>query len=74
MDIEAFLCCLGQYIVGELENGVQAAAEHVVHFRGELNHLAAEKDLKNNYYNVCKKLNIWRKYHRKTSFINLKLG
>ena len=35
--------------------------------------LAAEKYLKIKCYDLCEKLNVWRKYQRKTSSINLKL-
>ena len=36
--------------------------------------MAAEKAKKIKYYNLCIKLNVYRKYEGKTSSINMKLG
>ena len=74
-EIEYFDDHWGRYIVGDLENGGQAASDNAVQLfevsqKGWL--LKGLKKLK--YCNLCIKLNVCRKYQGKMSPLNLKLG
>ena len=69
-EIEAFVDHWGQSIVGDLENVGQAGPT----FRDQLKKLASEKALKRtNYYNLCTKLSVCRKYQGKIIYLNMKV-